>query len=156
MRLKPAATKPRRFSTLTAYSYRVPMRVRKILELTSGSTFPICPRCHCTLDRDYQRFCDRCGQHLSWQLYNFAAVVKWTPKSNNRQAYRDGLRCELLDKSYTQEEWRGNSIQRINIPKLQTSTDFCGLGVLLQLVFQMVFAKQEIIDAHDRNTVVIV
>ena len=37
------------------------MRVRKILELTSGSTFPICPRCHCTLDRDYQRFCDRCG-----------------------------------------------------------------------------------------------
>ncbi len=28
--------------------------------------FPVCPQCGITLNREYQRYCDRCGQQLSW------------------------------------------------------------------------------------------
>lgn len=50
-------------------SYRVPMKVTetRILYLSGGPTsFPICPRCANTLDREYMDYCDRCGQRLEW------------------------------------------------------------------------------------------
>lgn len=76
MTLKPAV-QHRKSSFSTAGSYRIPMPVREILELPNGYRAAVCPRCNCTLDREYQRFCDRCGQHLSWKLFHSAAVIKW-------------------------------------------------------------------------------
>lgn len=29
----------------------------------------ICPRCDSLLDREFVRFCDRCGQRLDWRFY---------------------------------------------------------------------------------------
>ncbi len=52
-------------------SHRTPMRVSDLIsfsDYTYGSTvFPVCPRCKCSMERDYQRFCDRCGQALDWR-----------------------------------------------------------------------------------------
>ena len=76
MTLKPAA-QHRKSSFSTADSYRIPMPVREILELPNGYRAAVCPRCKCTLDREYQRFCDRCGQHLLWKFFCSATVIKW-------------------------------------------------------------------------------
>ena len=29
--------------------------------------YPVCPRCDSTFEREYQQFCDRCGQRLGWR-----------------------------------------------------------------------------------------
>ena len=49
-------------------SYRVPMNVTDVF-LYKNYSYPICPRCKITLEREYQAFCDRCGQALSWKKY---------------------------------------------------------------------------------------
>ena len=75
MPLKQTATKQRRFQTIAAISYRVPMVVWEVILFRGGNTYPICPRCKCSLDREYMRFCDRCGQHLAWEFLNYAKVI---------------------------------------------------------------------------------
>lgn len=51
--------------------YRLPMRVteyslhRDTFQMESAYFF--CPRCDVTLERDYQAYCDRCGQCLNWE-----------------------------------------------------------------------------------------
>lgn len=30
----------------------------------------VCPGCKCTFEREYQSYCDRCGQKLAWNLFN--------------------------------------------------------------------------------------
>ena len=53
-----------------------PKRVTKILNNTiAGLAFPICPSCGKTMERDYQSYCDRCGQFLSWKGYWKAEVI---------------------------------------------------------------------------------
>ena len=37
--------------------------------------FPVCPRCAITLDREYQSYCDRCGQHLDWSNFHKATII---------------------------------------------------------------------------------
>ena len=32
----------------------------------STYTYPVCPACSSTLDREYQAYCDRCGRKLDW------------------------------------------------------------------------------------------
>lgn len=60
-----------------AVSFRKPLAVKEILMLPSGYSFPRCPRCRVTLEREYQRFCDRCGQHLDWNNFDNAIIVKF-------------------------------------------------------------------------------
>ena len=51
------------------------MRVTEALRLPDGK-YCICPRCRITLDRDFQRYCDRCGQHLDWSGHkNITAIT---------------------------------------------------------------------------------
>ena len=45
---------------------RVRVRVREVYSFKCGAEFPRCPRCGTTMEREYQRFCDRCGQRLNW------------------------------------------------------------------------------------------
>lgn len=46
--------------------YRKAMLVEKYKALGKSGVFPVCPRCECTMERDYQAYCDRCGQCLKW------------------------------------------------------------------------------------------
>ena len=50
-----------------ARSYRFPMHVTRFTPHPHGLTFPICPRCNGCLDREYLKFCNCCGQRLSWK-----------------------------------------------------------------------------------------
>lgn len=58
-----------------ALSYRQPMTVNEIHLFWDGTAYPVCPRCHITIERDYQAYCDRCGQALNWKAYHKAIVV---------------------------------------------------------------------------------
>lgn len=57
-------------------AYRLPLAVQKILILPGGYTYPVCPKCGITLEREYMSFCDRCGQRLDWREYKKAVMVK--------------------------------------------------------------------------------
>lgn len=52
-----------------ALSYRFPMPVKETFFCKEGFEYPVCPRCKTTLEREYQSFCDRCGQALDWKKY---------------------------------------------------------------------------------------
>ena len=50
-------------------AFREPMPVTHIrcFRYLSGVTgFPVCPQCGRTMEREYQPYCDRCGQCLDW------------------------------------------------------------------------------------------
>ena len=65
-------TKPRKGFGLRIYAYRVPLPVTEMRTFPNGSSYPVCPRCASTMDREYMCFCDRCGQKLSWSFITFA------------------------------------------------------------------------------------
>ena len=51
-----------------ALSYRSPMPVSAMRRYGAGALyFPVCPRCGCAIEREYQAYCDRCGQCLNWK-----------------------------------------------------------------------------------------
>ena len=59
-------------------SYRTPMRIEALRAYRSGGSlfaYPVCPRCDSTMEREYQAFCDRCGQRLSWRGFRQAAIL---------------------------------------------------------------------------------
>ncbi len=37
--------------------------------------YPVCPNCKATMEREFQRYCDRCGQHLEWRLFSHAIII---------------------------------------------------------------------------------
>lgn len=76
MLLKAKTVKQREHSLFEVYLYRIPMQVRSVLQYADGNGYPVCPHCACTFDRAYTNFCDRCGQRLGWELYEFAAVIQ--------------------------------------------------------------------------------
>ena len=52
--------------------YRIPQAVTKaqVYRCQGGEIgYPVCPRCGVTLEREYQRYCDRCGQKLDWSNF---------------------------------------------------------------------------------------
>ena len=60
---------------LDAVSYRIPRKVSQALQFKDGNVFPVCPRCEITLDREFVRFCDRCGQRLLWLYYEENCII---------------------------------------------------------------------------------
>ena len=53
-------------------SYRIPMPVTEVRCFDSASgrlCFPVCPHCGQTMEREYQSYCDRCGQCLDWERF---------------------------------------------------------------------------------------
>ena len=53
----------------SSFPYRQPMRVTQVKYFPyydSLTSYPVCPRCSRTLEREYQTYCDRCGQRLDW------------------------------------------------------------------------------------------
>ncbi len=61
-----------KFSWISA---RIPKEVATVLVLRHGLSYPICPRCDSTIEREYMCYCDRCGQHLSWRKFDKAAII---------------------------------------------------------------------------------
>ena len=59
-------------------SFRKPMPVTAIrcYRYIHGLTaYPVCPQCEMTIEREYQSFCDRCGQKLDWSEFVQAKVI---------------------------------------------------------------------------------
>ena len=57
---------------------REPMPVTHIrcFRYLSGVTgFPVCPQCRRTMEREYQSYCDRCGQCLDWNNFSKATII---------------------------------------------------------------------------------
>ena len=53
-------------------SYRIPMPVTEVRCFDSASgrlCFPACPHCGQTMEREFQSYCDRCGQCLDWERF---------------------------------------------------------------------------------------
>ena len=52
-------------------SYRIPIEVQSVYlgRDFCSSEFPGCPRCYRTLFRNFQPYCDHCGQQLSWTYF---------------------------------------------------------------------------------------
>ena len=59
-------------------SFRKPMPVTHVccFRFLHGLTsFPVCPRCGRTMEREYQPYCDRCGQCLDWDNFSKATII---------------------------------------------------------------------------------
>lgn len=57
-------------------AYRLPLAVHKVLMFPNGDSYPVCPKCSVTLEREYMNFCDRCGQRLDWEKFGEAVEVR--------------------------------------------------------------------------------
>lgn len=109
MPLKLTPVKRRSSQIHVAVSYRVPMQVLEAIQYSQGGSYPICPRCDCSLDREYVRFCDRCGQRLSWKHMEAIRLVypsrdrarkqDKTIKSYSKRMYADWIIAENEDAS---------------------------------------------------------
>lgn len=58
--------------------YRKPMAVTQVrcYHFYSDLTgYPVCPRCGRTIEREYQHYCDRCGQCLDWSAFDQATIL---------------------------------------------------------------------------------
>ena len=60
---------------LLSPTYRISMPVTEIRVHWNYDSYSVCPRCKATMEREYQAFCDRCGQRLDWSKYEDAKVV---------------------------------------------------------------------------------
>lgn len=76
----PKEKKNKEIDAAEAISYRTPLVVDSMLVLDCGLASSICPRCDITLDREYQSYCDRCGQKLSWKGFSKAKMIPWAEK----------------------------------------------------------------------------
>ena len=64
-----------RESTEEKLSYRNPMPVKEVIAYPNNCSYPVCPKCKNTFEREYQSYCDRCGQCLKWNEYNSAVII---------------------------------------------------------------------------------
>ena len=90
MPLKQSVRRQRRTSVFQAISYRIPLAVPEVLRLLNGDCYSVCPRCDSLLDREYVRYCDRCGQHLTWARFDHAKVVNWPRKKRDNSMDFEG------------------------------------------------------------------
>lgn len=44
--------------------------------MNSGFSFPKCPSCGSTFEREYTSYCDRCGRCLDWRRYEEARIER--------------------------------------------------------------------------------
>lgn len=69
----------RHLSTIpVAIQKSIPMPVSQVMAFQSSfeyTTFPVCPACEITMEREYQNYCDRCGQRLDWKNYKYAHTI---------------------------------------------------------------------------------
>lgn len=75
------------YELLLSPTYRWPMQVKAVCSYRRGAEFPQCPWCGITMEREYQLFCDRCGQRLNWGKFNDCEVtyIGWDVLEDNEE-----------------------------------------------------------------------
>lgn len=66
---------------IEALDYRTVREVREMVvcrDFLCETGYYVCPRCHSLLDREFVRYCDRCGQRLGWHFYSKAKICKFS------------------------------------------------------------------------------
>ena len=60
-------------------SYRIAAQVihYRVFPLFNGdfTTYPVCPNCSGSIERENQSFCSNCGQKLFWDFYHYATPL---------------------------------------------------------------------------------
>lgn len=82
---------PEQLNLLLALSYRRPMLVRELMvfpAMRPMDSYYVCPRCQITLEREFVKYCDRCGQCLDWTKYEQARIVYPGRKKRGAGAFR--------------------------------------------------------------------
>lgn len=82
---------PTQLNLLLALSYRRPMLIRELMvfpNMRPMDSYYVCPRCQTTLDREFVKYCDRCGQCLDWKKYEQAKIVYPGRKKRGAKAVR--------------------------------------------------------------------
>lgn len=60
-----------KFKIINQLSYRRAMQVHEAYCYNRNHyIYAICPRCKIPLEREYQAYCDRCGQALKWKHFD--------------------------------------------------------------------------------------
>ncbi len=59
--------KTKRKPHIAPSDYRSPMQIMQVRIFWDNNAFYVCPRCETSLEREYMRYCDRCGQCLGWR-----------------------------------------------------------------------------------------
>lgn len=67
--------------TLNKSTYKA---VDEALVYNDGETYWICPNCKTSFEREYQKYCDRCGQKLEWPDLN---KIKYIPYEIFKERY---------------------------------------------------------------------
>lgn len=60
-------------------SYRLPKTVMEAIFFKSYEGFdcyPICPTCKVSFEREFQSYCDRCGQKLDWTGFSYDTCIR--------------------------------------------------------------------------------
>ena len=80
------------YELLLSPTYRIPMRVKEVCSFKWGVEFPRCPRCETTMEREYQLFCDRCGQRLNWSRFDECEVkyIGWDGPEDDEKSDAGG------------------------------------------------------------------
>lgn len=60
---------------MTELEAREPKVIHAAIEIPSGLYY-VCPQCQITLEREYQAFCENCGQKLDWSHLHEVTVFK--------------------------------------------------------------------------------
>lgn len=80
---------------LEIIDYRTTKPVRELVvfcSFLSETGYYVCPRCHCLLNREFVRFCDRCGQRLDWRFYLHVKIRRISPESCSEMPEETTLR----------------------------------------------------------------
>lgn len=62
-------------NSLRFTEYRMALSIKGVIIFPDGAAYYVCPRCGVTLEREFVNYCDRCGQHLSWNSCEKARIV---------------------------------------------------------------------------------
>ena len=60
---------------LLSPTYRLPKTVTAVRTYPDENIFSVCPRCDVCIEREYQGYCHRCGQHLDWSKLEDAEKI---------------------------------------------------------------------------------
>lgn len=70
-----------------AETYRKPMLVTAVRCYPASPelfNYPLCPRCSSPMEREYQNYCDQCGQALDWKMLSKTIVALACPPNEAR------------------------------------------------------------------------
>ena len=76
------------YELLLSTTYRWPWKVKIVCSSRWGAEFPKCPRCGTTMEREYQLFCNHCGQRLNWSGFGECEVkyIGWDEPEDDQES----------------------------------------------------------------------